>query len=84
MEVSSKTADEGRTVMTTRYCVLRQLGLCMKQAAKEGKAPLKLPLTLRGASRDFILHFDCSRCEMQVKLGASVPATRRVREARRR
>ncbi|MBD5231507.1 MAG: U32 family peptidase [Bacteroidales bacterium] len=84
MEVSSKTAEDGRTVMTTRYCVLRQVGLCMKQAAKEGKAPLNLPLTLRGASRDFILHFDCSRCEMQVKLGASVPATRRVREARRR
>lgn len=53
-------------VMTSRYCVRRELGLCLKRP--EGKK-LKGPLTLRdvnGKVRDMRLEFDCANCQMHV------------------
>ncbi len=51
-------------VMTTRYCLRRQLGTCLR--TPEGK---KLPsdLFLTNGNVRFHLEFDCSRCQMHVK-----------------
>lgn len=81
LEISGQSEhDKQRVVMTTRYCIRRELGCC-----KKGKKPghetienqnlpgvelggkyLKEPLTLRSGPHDFILDFDCARCEMKV------------------
>jgi len=51
-------------VMTTRYCLRRQLGACLR--TPEGK---KLPsdLFLTNGNVRFHLEFDCARCQMHVK-----------------
>lgn len=54
---------EGDVLMTTRHCILREMGLCLKQG---GSRRVKLPLTLSGVNLDFGLRFDCVRCEMQL------------------
>lgn len=51
--------DEPGLLMTCRYCIRHELGLCHK-------APTS-PLLLRLADgRRFRLHFDCKRCQMKV------------------
>lgn len=53
-------------VMTSRYCLRRELGHCLKTPA--GRL-LKGPLTLRhsdGRVRDMRLEFDCAQCRMHV------------------
>lgn len=55
---------DGTTVMTTRYCLRRQLGACLR--TPEGKIlPAKLFIT-NGNVR-FALEFDCARCQMHIK-----------------
>lgn len=63
----SRAADPGMTVMTTRYCLRRELGACLRdQSAKDRlKGPLKLR-SLDGTT--YRLDFDCSRCGMKVLL----------------
>lgn len=52
----------GTTVMQTRHCVLRELGLCRR----EGHRPAE-PLTLRNSGGAvFRLSFDCEACEMRL------------------
>ncbi len=54
----------GRAVMTTKYCLKHQLGLCARQ--HPAVRPPE-PLTLRDAEgHQLELRFDCRRCEMQV------------------
>jgi putative protease len=49
----------GRRVMTTRYCIREQLGLCGAGVAE--------PLTLiDDEGRRLELRFDCDRCAMEV------------------
>lgn len=64
MEVKGKRKDDDqRVVMTTRHCILRELGMCRK----EGKAGnLRFPLHLDNESLHFELRFDCARCEMHL------------------
>lgn len=52
-------------VMTTRYCLRRELGACLKTPA--GKS-LKEPLTLSSPTLSSPLHlsFDCARCQMNI------------------
>lgn len=50
-------------VMLTRYCLRRELGLCLKTPAG---ASAKEPLTLRSSGFEFRLSFDCRNCEMRV------------------
>lgn len=65
-EVTGKKS-KGDVVMTTRHCVLRELGLCLKD--KKGKPEnFRLPLYLNYDGGKFRLRFDCNRCEMQVLL----------------
>lgn len=50
-------------LMTCRYCVLYQLGRCLR----EGRVPLRQPLYLRlSDGRRFPLQFDCRHCQMKV------------------
>ncbi len=52
---------DGVTVMRTRYCIRREMGMCLK---KEGVSREGLWL-VHGTDR-FRLEFDCARCEMRV------------------
>lgn len=56
----------GRRVMTTRYCLKRELGLCAREGSRVRHAePLAL---VDDEGRRLELRFDCSRCVMQVYL----------------
>lgn len=61
METGIKPAD-GR-LMTTRHCILRELGVCLKHG---GGKKIRQPLTLQSGKLRFGLEFDCVRCEMHV------------------
>lgn len=52
-----------RLIMTCRYCILRQLGKCLKETESDLSFPLYLVL---GDRRRLPLKFDCGRCEMKV------------------
>lgn len=57
----------GRKVMTTRYCILGQIGKCLL-TDKTNK--LNLPLFLVDKdNRRFELKFNCKKCEMEVYAG---------------
>ena len=60
VEVSKQ--DSG-AVMLTRYCLRRELGLCLKTPA--GRA-VPQQLFLQHGDTVLPLHFDCNACEMQV------------------
>ena len=63
----------GRRVMTTRYCLKHELGLCTREGARTRHAePLSL---VDDEGRRLILRFDCARCEMQVYLAEAAPAS---------
>ena len=57
----------GTRLMTTRYCLRRELGCCIRDGRGEA---LVEPLTLRHNGMPALrLHFDCRNCEMHVILG---------------
>lgn len=66
LELSDRRRAVGKTVMSTRHCILRELGLCLK----DGNS-LKFPLSLESGPLRLIPTFDCSRCEMHLTLGQS-------------
>lgn len=68
LETSGKV-KEGDVVMTTRHCVLRELGLCKKD--KKKVPAFEDPLFLKFDGGKFRLKFDCKNCEMQVILDKS-------------
>mgnify|MGYP007007795463 CR=1 FL=1 len=55
--------DGELTVMTTRYCLRRELGCCLR-TPDGGKMPRRL--FLRNESGLYRLDFDCARCVMHV------------------
>ncbi len=61
MEVEKGKAPSGRSVMTTRHCILREMGMCLRKGGKPA-----LPLRLSSGNSEFILDFDCDRCEMHL------------------
>lgn len=60
---TGRQIKDGDTVMTTRHCVLRELGLCKKEGNPKN---LKFPLFLNYDGGKFRLEFDCRNCEMKV------------------
>ncbi len=56
--------SDGDVVMTTRHCIRRELGACLKE---KGARKIPGPLTLTSGRLRFALDFDCARCEMMVK-----------------
>ena len=67
LEIESKEAsgrrkkDKGRSVMTTRHCILRERGECLRRGGRPD-----LPLTISSGDIRFRLEFDCDRCEMHL------------------
>lgn len=62
LEVSGReTIDSDAVLMTTRHCILREIGLCLRQ-----RGNIHLPLKLKNGNREYGLSFDCSMCEMHV------------------
>lgn len=57
---------KGKTLMTTRHCVLRELGICKQE--KGNTKGFRFPLYLNYDGGRFKLEFDCSRCEMKLLL----------------
>lgn len=56
-----------RIVMTTRYCLRRELGCCKKNPLDNRiNKKLKEPLTIVSGNNTFRLQFDCKNCEMNV------------------
>lgn len=55
-------------VMTTRYCIRRELGECLREnpAGRLPKGPLYLRSTAPGTPATYRLHFDCPNCQMHL------------------
>lgn len=62
LETTPGKVKRGTVVMTTRHCILRELGMCKKEIKKK----IPEPLRLQNGSRDFLLRFNCGNCEMEV------------------
>lgn len=62
-EVESKRGKE-RAVMTTKYCILNELGMCIKKSGN--KQQLKFPLHLYNNKFDFLLQLDCPTCTTKI------------------
>ncbi len=58
----------GRRVMTTRYCIKHQLGLCPKDGAQPRTRSGALSLVDEEGHR-LELRFDCAECLMEIRLG---------------
>lgn len=66
LELDPKKAADTMQVMTTRYCLRRELGLCLKTPqGRAVKGPLRL-LNADGRTRPMRLDFDCKACRMNV------------------
>ena len=55
---------DGKVVMTTKYCIRHQLGICLKDADSE--VQLKGPLQIRDERYIYLLQFDCENCRMKI------------------
>lgn len=62
METGRRKPGKGVTVMTTRHCILRELGICRK----EQRTKLEEPLSISNGQIRFRLRFNCGKCEMEV------------------
>lgn len=62
LEVGSGRIPSGTVVMTTRHCILRELGKCKKESGCGNSEPLYLS----DGSRRYRLKFNCKDCEMQL------------------
>lgn len=60
-----KKAKKGECLMTTRHCILRELGMCRK-SNPEKSSNFSWPLVIKSGRINFTLDFDCSKCEMKV------------------
>ena len=59
-----KTMDfKGKEVMTCKYCIRYEMGLCLKQNKNN---QVKAPLFLKNDKHRFRLEFDCKNCVMKV------------------
>lgn len=72
METAKERPAPGTTVMTTRHCILRETGRCLKHTAAS-RRDFRLPLHLSSGSTRFTLSFDCDACEMQLHLPEQPP-----------
>lgn len=63
IEVSVPKEKASIRVMTTRHCILREIGMCKKE---KGLGNFSEPLTLSSGKTAFTLRFNCRDCEMNV------------------
>ena len=57
---------DGLEVMTTKYCIRRELGFCIRHNKKIPEEWLADKFTLRGQYQHFSIVFDCKACAMRV------------------
>jgi putative protease len=60
---TGKMKAGGIPVMTTRYCILFEMDMCLK-INKNRK--LQLPLHIVGGNQKYAVEFDCENCEMKI------------------
>ncbi len=65
IECKKGNLEKGTVVMSTRYCLRRELGACKKEKASK---QLPSPLFLRNGKTLLQLNCDCSRCEMTITI----------------
>lgn len=65
IECDNSQPKQGQPLMTTRYCLRRELGACLKE---KGSHRLPSPLFLRNGKTLLRINCDCSRCEMTITL----------------
>lgn len=55
-------------VMTTRYCLRRELGCCLRdpQVSPQTRRRFEPPLTISTGPHSFRLEFDCQHCQMRL------------------
>lgn len=61
LETEKNASHPGQTLMTSKHCILREVGLCLNT-----RPDLKQPLRLISGPHKFTLSFDCNSCEMRV------------------
>lgn len=61
LEIQGINKNSGKTMMTSKHCVLRELGLCLKN-----NPGIALPLTLTSGKNVFRPLFRCRECEMDL------------------
>ncbi len=69
IEVGS--AKENQLLMTSRYCLKYELGVCERFQGAKNTQPE--PLYLEDQNRKYLLQFDCKNCLMQVRLENKSP-----------
>lgn len=62
LETGPRSNARGKVVMTTRHCILRELGLCKKEGHR-----LREPLILKSGNLRLIPIFDCASCQMHLR-----------------
>ena len=62
LEATPNAPLNGHVVMTTRYCLRRELGACLRTPAGRN---LKEPLSLKAPDINLRLDFDCTKCQMR-------------------
>ncbi|MDE5849923.1 MAG: U32 family peptidase [Muribaculaceae bacterium] len=63
LETSRLAKGKKLRLMTTRHCILRELGMCKKE---KGLGRYSEPLVLQSGKDRFDLEFNCKDCEMHV------------------
>ncbi len=63
LEVMKVSEGKPRRLMTTRHCILREIGLCKKE---KGLGRYAEPLSLKSGKDSFTLEFNCRDCEMHL------------------
>lgn len=63
LETRKSHEFKGTRLMTTRHCILRELGMCKKE---KGLGTYSEPLTLKSDGDAFDLEFNCRDCEMHL------------------
>ena len=59
-------APSDAVVMTTRYCLRRELGECLRENSRNRQLPPG-DLRLRNGMIEFRVSFDCDRCGMTIR-----------------
>jgi putative protease len=57
---------DGLEVMTTKYCIRRELGYCIRKNKNMPEDWLSDKFTLHGQYQDFSIVFDCKACAMRI------------------
>ncbi len=76
---ASRVADmSGQVVMTTKYCLRQELGLCGGQwfdklTAKGEKTPAEPMILVDEDDREYEVNFRCGKCGMEIIFGRKKP-----------